>query len=234
MFCFLYAQLVIWRILCDTISRCFLRYFAVDTLDGTVMPYTLTMHRSDLLWVVMSGHLDMDTANSYFDEVWRKLDSCPCPTDMLVDGRSMKDARHEARSRTEQIIHHPHLGHMAFIVSQKHLLWLAPLARLVNGIGLCGTEQEAVEFLEKSRHAPPVRALDIFKFNGAPEHPFAHNPKTNGVHGAQKPVVSPMPPKSNGVSPYATPTGVVARPAAPVKDLTKTIGSLERPDRRRR
>lgn len=142
------------------------------TLDGVDMSYTLTMHKPDLMWVVMQGHLDIQTANAYFDEVWQRLDACPNPTDMLVDGRQMKNAKFEARRRTEQVIHHPNLGNMAFIVSQTHLLWLAPLARLVNGIGLFGNEQEALAFLHTARENATTRNVDIFK-GQVPEHPFA-------------------------------------------------------------
>ncbi|RMG51645.1 MAG: STAS/SEC14 domain-containing protein, partial [Chloroflexi bacterium] len=52
-----------------------------------------------------------------------------------------------ARQRTEAIVHHKHLGRIAFIVSEHHLLIFAPLVRFVSGIGLFATEQEALRFL---------------------------------------------------------------------------------------
>jgi len=215
------------------------------------MSYTLTMHKPDLMWVVMDGHLDMKTAEAYFTEVWQKLDTCPCPTDMLVDGRQMKNAKHEARQRTEQVIHHPNLGHMAFIVSQTHLLWLAPLARLVSGIGLFGNEQEALAFLETARATPSARKVDLFNMGGMPEHPFAHQAKgspmprrepapqhasNNGAAGAVRPPEPVRTPVSEpAVAQPVIPLPIQAQPAVAAKSLIHTVEAMpERPERRRR
>jgi hypothetical protein len=220
------------------------------------MSYTLTMHKPDLMWVVMDGHLDMRTAEAYFSEVWERLDSCPCPTDMLVDGRLMKNAKFEARRRTEQVIHHPNLGHMAFIVSQTHLLWMAPLARLVSGIGLFGNEHEALAFLETARETPSARKVDLFNMGDVPEHPFAHQQtrakepplprrepapasepvSTNGAAGAVRPSEPARTPASEPVvTPPVTPAVVHTQPAAANRNLIRTVEAMpERPERRRR
>jgi hypothetical protein len=115
------------------------------------MPYTINRYTHDLLWVVMHGHLSREHAEAYFHDMWRLLDESPCSTDLLVDGRRIAEASHGARQRTEQIAHHPHLGHIAFVVSGHHLLLFAPFVKLVSGIGLFGEETEALDYLRVSR-----------------------------------------------------------------------------------
>ena len=106
------------------------------------MPYAITRHDETLLWVVMEGQLTLSHAEEYYQELWLTLDRSPSPTDLLVDGRRMGSASMAARRRTEQIAHHPHLGHLAFVVSTHHLLIFAPFVRLVSGIGLFGHKPE--------------------------------------------------------------------------------------------
>jgi hypothetical protein len=125
------------------------------------MPYEIIRRTSDLVWVKMHGRLTVEHAECYFQEMWQTLDACPRSTDLLVDGRHIEDAPHAARQRTEQVAHHPHLGHVAFIVSHHHMLLFAPLMRLVSGIGLFGSEPEAVEFLSRERSRPAVGELGL-------------------------------------------------------------------------
>lgn len=115
------------------------------------MPYQFKLHAPDLLWVVMHGHMELEHAEAYYYDIWQTLDSCPHPTDLLVDGRGLHSATFAARRRTEQVAHHPHLGNIAFVVREHHLLLFAPLARLVSGIGLFGAEHEALIYLRSSR-----------------------------------------------------------------------------------
>jgi hypothetical protein len=120
------------------------------------MPYQINRHAHNMLWVTMQGHLAMDHAEGYFQEMWRTLDGCPRPTDLLIDGRHMQSANNSARQRTEQIIHHPHIGHIAFVVSAHHLLLFAPLMKLVSGIGMFGDERAAMEFLSGTCGTPTI------------------------------------------------------------------------------
>lgn len=120
------------------------------------MPYAITRHADDLLWVVMDGQLSLAQADDYFHELWAALNGSPNPTDLLVDGRCIGGASMSARRRTEQVAHHPHLGHLAFVVSTHHLLIFAPFVRLVSGIGLFGHEQEALDYLRAARGLPPL------------------------------------------------------------------------------
>jgi hypothetical protein len=125
------------------------------------MLYQIDRHAHDMLWVKMQGHMAMDHAERYFQEMWRTLDGCPRPTDLLVDGRQMQSANHSARQRTEQIVHHPHLGHIAFVVGGHHLLLFAPLVRLVSGVGLFGDEREAMAFLRSVRGTPTIPSVGL-------------------------------------------------------------------------
>jgi hypothetical protein len=118
------------------------------------MPYQISRPAEAMLRVHMDGHIDMRQANAYFEEIWATLNGCPRPTDLLVDGRQMQSANHQARQRTEQVAHHPHLGHIAFVVSAQHLLMFAPFVWLVSGIGLFGDEEAALAYLQKERGRP--------------------------------------------------------------------------------
>lgn len=163
------------------------------------MPYTINRYTHDLLWVVMQGHLSRDHAEAYFHDMWRLLDESPRATDLLVDGRRIAAASHGARQRTEQIAHHPHLGHIAFVVSEHHLLLFAPFVKLVSGVGLFGEEAEALGYLQTARGAagkialphPPPRPETL----AAPEthrHEQPAAPVANGSRFAR--------PRSNGAT----------------------------------
>lgn len=148
------------------------------------MPYEIIRRSSDLVWVKMHGRLTVAHAEHYFCEMWQMLDSCPQRTDLLVDGRHMEDAPYAARQRTEQVAHHPHLGHVAFVVSQHHVLLFAPLMRLVSGIGLFGNEPEALEFLCKECQKPAVGDLGLPNMPSRPhERPAPpRDPATQMLH----------------------------------------------------
>ncbi|WP_245863231.1 hypothetical protein [Candidatus Viridilinea mediisalina] len=118
------------------------------------MPYTITRHNEDLIWVEMEGYLALHQAESYFVELWSILDASTQPLDLLVDGRRIAGGAPGARRRTEQVVHHPNLGHMAFVVGEYHLLVFAPFVKLVSGIGLFGNEQEALSYLYAARGRP--------------------------------------------------------------------------------
>lgn len=120
------------------------------------MPYRISRHSDDLVWIVMHGQLTLAHADAYFGELWELLDTCPPATDLLVDGRQIGDASPSARRRTEQVAQHPHLGKIAFVVREQHLLIFAPFVKLVSGIGLFGDEHEALAFLRTPRHAQPT------------------------------------------------------------------------------
>lgn len=124
------------------------------------MPYSITRHADDLVWVEMDGHLALQQAECYFLEMWSLLDMSEQPLDLLVDGRRIAGAAPGARRRTEQVAHHPNMGHLAFVVSEHHLLLFAPLVKLVSGVGLFGDEHEALGYLCAARGRPaPTMAL---------------------------------------------------------------------------
>jgi hypothetical protein len=125
------------------------------------MPYRITRHPEQLLWVVVDGHLSLSHAEGYLRELWELLDSSADPHDLLVDGRLIAGAAPGARRRTEQIVHHPNLGHLAFVVGDLHLLLLAPLVKLVSGVGLFGDEHAALAYLRASRGLPSVGNLGL-------------------------------------------------------------------------
>lgn len=137
------------------------------------MPYRITRHADDLVWVVMEGHLSLDHAEAYFHELWGLLDICPRPTDLLFDGRFVGGASPKVRRRTDQIVHHPHLGHLAFVVGEAHLLLFAPLVKLVSGIGMFGSEHEALNYLRTARGLPLVADLELPVEPPAPAAPRA-------------------------------------------------------------
>jgi hypothetical protein len=148
------------------------------------MSYQINRHTHNMLWVTMQGHMAMDHAEHYFQEMWQTLDGCPRPTDLLVDGRHMQGASNSARQRTEQIIHHPHLGHIAFVVGTHHLLLFAPLMKLVSGIGLFGDEHAALDFLVSARGTPTIAS------GGLPAMP----PPPQEVRR-----IAPPPPQQSGI-----------------------------------
>lgn len=128
------------------------------------MPFAIHRHTPDLIWVELHGHVGVEHAEAYYREMWQTLDACTPPTDLLIDGRRVESVSPSARNRTDQVVHHPHLGHVAFVVGGHHLLLFAPLVKLVSGVGLFSSEREALRFLHEShghgradlgRHAPP-------------------------------------------------------------------------------
>ncbi|MEI7644734.1 MAG: hypothetical protein WCJ55_10680 [Chloroflexales bacterium] len=120
------------------------------------MPYQINRHAHNMLWVTIQGYMPMEHVENYFQEMWRTLDDCPHPTDILVDGRLMQNSSNVARQRTEQVAHHPHLGHVAFVVDAQHLLIFAPLVHLISGIGLFGDEHTAMDYLNHARGTPRI------------------------------------------------------------------------------
>lgn len=145
------------------------------------MPYEIVRHTTALVWVTIHGKLTMQHAEQYLSEMWQTLDRCPRPTDLLVDGRRIEDSPHTARQRSEQVIHHPHLGHIAFIVSHQHLLFFAPLMHMVSGIGMFGNEREALEYLSKVRNTPVVGAQRLPNMPPRPDM-RPHQPAGNHSH----------------------------------------------------
>lgn len=149
------------------------------------MPYEIDRHMHDMLWVKIHGYLAMDHAESYLQELWRTMNDCPRPTDLLVDGRHISGGSGGARQRTEQIAHHPHLGHIAFVVSAQHLLVFAPLVNLVSGIGLFGNEQDALSFLHNARGTSTVGNGNLPNLlpRSAPSQRSAPPPPPMGLFG---------------------------------------------------
>lgn len=192
------------------------------------MPYRITRHADDLLWVVMEGHLSLDHADAYFHELWGTLDGCPNPTDLLVDGRRIGGASPSARRRTEQIAHHPHLGHLAFVVSEGHMLIFAPFVKLVSGIGLFGSEHEALDYLRVARGLPPVADLALPTLPPSPlatePAPAAAPAEAQAVGDPGRPLPPPPTPRvparllrssSRGAAPPAPPAHHLPPPPAP-------------------
>lgn len=147
------------------------------------MPYSITRSAEHLVWVVIEGHLTLDHAESYFGEMWELLDTSAAPTDLLVDGRRIAGAAQGARRRTEQIAHHPNLGHLAFVVGELHLLLFAPLVKLVSGIGLFGDEREAMDYLRAARGLPALADLGLPNLPPPP----ATCPEAHGAQPAPAP-----------------------------------------------
>lgn len=179
------------------------------------MPYSINRCAEHLVWVVLEGHLALNHAERYFSEMWDLLDTTTAPTDLLVDGRQIVGAAPGARRRTEQIAHHPNLGHLAFVVSEFHMLLFAPLVKLVSGVGLFGDEHEALSYLRAARGLPPVVDLALPNLPPQPHHgepadrraeshhePFAHaapHPHAQPEHaqravGARRTSTRPLPP----------------------------------------
>lgn len=152
------------------------------------MPYQIARHAEHLLWVTMHGHLSLDQAQAYYREMWALLDSCAGPTDLLVDGRQIAGAGFGARQRTEQIVRHGRLGHIAFVVREQHLLLFAPFVRLVSGIGLFGDEDEALDYLRAARGLPPVTDLQL-PIDPPPDERPAGAPPRRGFVGPPPPSV---------------------------------------------
>lgn len=125
------------------------------------MPYHFHRHQDDLLLVTIHGYLEVEHAEAYIRDLWLVLDGCPPQTDILVDGRCIEGGPSRARQRVEQIVHHPNLGHVAFVIGSNHLLIFAPLVRFVSGIGLFGDEQEAFNYLLAARGQPRVNAAQM-------------------------------------------------------------------------
>lgn len=161
------------------------------------MPYQFKLHTPNLLWIVVHGTMELEHAEHYFHDIWLTLDGCPCPTDMLVDGRDLHSTSHPARRRTEQVVHHPHIGQIAFVVSEHHMLLFAPLVRFVSGIGLFRSEYEALEFLHKPRTRAVGGELNFHKVSALPHSLPRHGPvavEPAHLPAAGAPVVVPTTP----------------------------------------
>jgi hypothetical protein len=185
------------------------------------MPYMIQRHAHNLLWVTMHGHLVIDQAEAYFREMWQLLDGCPRPTDLLVDGRRISGAGGGARQRTEQIAHHPHLGHIAFVVSEQHMLIFAPLVKLVSGIGLFGDEHAALDYLRAARGLPPVIDLQL----PVPRPDPAQHPPA----AVSAPVVAPSVPAAHApprTVPTATHAAVAPRYRAPATRMLHRLADM--------
>lgn len=115
------------------------------------MPYQLMLRTPGLLHVAMFGPLQLEVAEAFFQDAWQLLDGCPNPTDILVDGRGLQTMNDTARRRAEQVVYHPHIGHIAFVVRPEHISMIAPVIQAESGIGLFGSEREALRFLNDSR-----------------------------------------------------------------------------------
>jgi hypothetical protein len=191
------------------------------------MPYQIIRHSDELIWVTFEGQVALEHAESYFHEMWQALDSCSKRTDVLVDGRFIGGGHQNAHKRAEQIIHHPNLAHIAFVVGEQHLLLFAPLVKLVSGIGLFGNTHEAIDFLRTSRGKPPLSEMNlpVSPLNGKSKADRkAEKPAAREV-GRSKPVSSrPAPntpkPDRNRAKPASN------TPPAPPKQALKFLNSL--------
>lgn len=178
------------------------------------MPYQIQRHSDTLVRVTMHGHMGLEQAEVYCSEIWALLDSCPRPTDLLVDGRRMQGANYRARQRTDQIAHHPHLGHIAFVVGTHHLLLFAPLVKLVSGIGMFGNEEEALAFLRSARGLPTVPSQNL---PIAPPHPqprplaTPQNEARPDLALPSRPLPPPPAPRARPTPPRPEPTHGVLR-----------------------
>ncbi len=145
------------------------------------MPYSITSYADNLIWVVIEGHLAVHHAESYYSDMWTLLNDMHAPVDLLVDGRHIAGAAPGARRRTEQIVQHPHLGYLAFVVNEHHLLLFAPLVKLVSGIGLFGDTNDALCYLRNSRGLPLdqeptlVHTADVLLHHEVAEPVFARS-----------------------------------------------------------
>lgn len=121
------------------------------------MPYHIMLRTGDLLQVTLTGQIQDEVAEAFFEDVSQMLDDGPSPMHMLVDGRGLQSASRAARRRLEQIGQHPHLGQIAFVVGQPHMFLFAPIVRFVGGVGLFADEQDAIKCLRAMRNMPVVR-----------------------------------------------------------------------------
>ncbi len=178
---------------------------ACEPRKPVAMTYRITRHPEQLLWVVVDGHLSLHHAECYLRELWELLDASAHPQDLLVDGRRIAGAAPGARRRTEQIVHHPNLGHLAFVVGDLHLLLLAPLMKLVSGVGLFGDEHAALAYLRAARAQPTVDGVSMPNLatpasDAPPEVPAPSATPPLGVVmskrfvGDQHPRLRPLPP----------------------------------------
>ncbi len=199
------------------------------------MPYTISRHNEDLIWVEMEGYLTLHQAESYFVELWSMLDASTQPLDLLVDGRRIEGGAHGARRRTEQVVHHSNLGHMAFVVGEYHLLVFAPFVKLVSGIGLFGNEHEALSYLYAARGRPaPDRAFMHIPpppdSRELPPLPAARPTLVLHKHAPSFSSVAPPPPSNPELAPTLLAREVAAAPlhndAPPPLDAAATLTAL--------
>ncbi|MFP4440544.1 MAG: hypothetical protein ACLFVO_25200 [Chloroflexaceae bacterium] len=124
------------------------------------MPYHVMLRTPELLQITLRGHLQNNVAQAFFEDVWQMLDDGPSPLHLLVDGRGIQSASQTARSQFERIGQHPHLGHIAFVVGQPHVLLFAPVVRFIGGVGLFSSEQEALKCLQAVQNFPMAHKQD--------------------------------------------------------------------------
>lgn len=124
------------------------------------MPYHVMLRTPELLQITLRGHLQNNVAQAFFEDVWQMLDDGPSPLHLLVDGRGIQSASQTARNQFEQIGQHPHLGHIAFVVGQPHVLLFAPVVRFIGGVGLFSSEQEALTCLQAVQNFPTAHKQD--------------------------------------------------------------------------
>lgn len=149
------------------------------------MSYEITRHSEYLIWVKVHGRMSLDHAEHYYKEMWGMLDNSLAPTDLLVDGRQIHSADQQARRRTEQIMHHPHLGRIAFVVAEQHLLMFAPLVHLVSGMGMFGDEHAALHYLDETRGKGARIDPRIVNAVQPPDHgspPISADPASRAMH----------------------------------------------------
>lgn len=114
------------------------------------MPYQLKQLAPDLVHVVMSGHVDKETAEIYHPEAWQLLDSCPKPTNIIMDAREVQSVCPVARNTVDKIRFHPHVGTIAFVVRHRYLLLFSPVVQIFSGFRMFGNEDEALAFFKRT------------------------------------------------------------------------------------
>lgn len=115
------------------------------------MPYHLSLCAPNLLHITLQGLLPLEVAEAFAQDTWQLLDECPTPTSLLFDGRSIQEASNTARRRVEQVLRHPCIGHIAFVVNQQHVPFLTSVVQFAQGIELFGNEQDALRFLHAAQ-----------------------------------------------------------------------------------
>ncbi len=113
------------------------------------MPYQVSLLAPNLLHVEMSGHVDASAAEDYYAEAWQKLNTCPKPTYVIMDARTLESTSQSARDIADRVRNHPHVGIIAFLVKQRYLLLFSPILKFFSNIRMFGSDQEAIDFLKR-------------------------------------------------------------------------------------